>query len=270
MESGKRCCGARRSWREDSELRLPLDVEPTAWATVSLTALGDRLASNLLHEGLRQSADLRVLGGHGRERTAVSLQYIPLLRVLDLDISAQAAQRSAAQRGGGERDSTLLIGRHGYLRRHSLAHGPEQCRGAFPTVNPYDLFYQLAEHERVGFREQLLALAGQGVDAGRLASVSLASTAGLSRSADPVPRRHVVEIRGMAFHPQALEVRRGDTIVWANRDIVPHTATSTRKAGWNTGPLGQGKSSEHVARQAGEDPYFCQLHPVMLGKLIIR
>ena len=74
----------------------------------------------------------------------------------------------------------------------------------------------------------------------------------------------------MAFRPQALEVRRGDTVVWNNRDIVPHTATSTRKPGWNTGPLGQGKSSEYVAGQAGEDPYFCQLHPVMLGKLIVR
>ena len=87
---------------------------------------------------------------------------------------------------------------------------------------------------------------------------------------DFIPRRHVVEIRGMAFHPGVLEVRRGDTVVWVNRDIVPHTATSTRKSGWNTGPLLQGKSGQHVASHRGEDPYFCELHPVMLGKLIVR
>ncbi len=77
-------------------------------------------------------------------------------------------------------------------------------------------------------------------------------------------------IHGMAFHPAVLEVQRGDTVLWINRDIVPHTATSTRKSGWNTGPLLQGKSGQYVARHTGEDSYFCQLHPVMLGKLVVR
>jgi plastocyanin len=74
----------------------------------------------------------------------------------------------------------------------------------------------------------------------------------------------------MGFHPQELEVRRGDTIVWINRDIVPHTATSTRRSGWNTGQLLQGKAGLYVPRRAGEDAYVCQLHPVMRGKLIVR
>jgi plastocyanin len=90
------------------------------------------------------------------------------------------------------------------------------------------------------------------------------------RPSEPVPRRHVVEIRGMAFHPAVLEVRRGDTVVWINRDIVPHTATATRKPGWNTGPLPQGKSGRYVANRRGEDSYVCELHPTMLGKLVVR
>ena len=100
--------------------------------------------------------------------------------------------------------------------------------------------------------------------------LTLAGTAAGPRPRDRVPQRHVVEMRGMAFHPEVLEVRQGDTIVWINRDIVPHTATSTRKGGWDTGPLPQGNSGQYVARHAGEDRYFCQLHPVMLGKLIVR
>lgn len=86
----------------------------------------------------------------------------------------------------------------------------------------------------------------------------------------PVPRRHVVEIRGMAFHPEVLEVRRGDTVVWINRDIVPHTATSSRPSGWNTGPIQQGDSGRFIPRRSGKLPYFCQLHPIMLGRLIVR
>jgi len=96
-----------------------------------------------------------------------------------------------------------------------------------------------------------------------------------SAAAPPQPndfrrQQHVVEIRGMAFHPEALEVRRGDTVVWINRDIVPHAATATRKSGWNTGSLLQGESGRYVPRRKGEEPYFCTLHPTMLGKLIIR
>jgi len=90
------------------------------------------------------------------------------------------------------------------------------------------------------------------------------------RPSEPVPHRHVVEIRGMAFHPAVLQVRRGDTVVWVNRDIVPHTATATGKPGWNTGPLLQGKSGQYVANQRGEDSYACELHPTMLGRLVVR
>jgi plastocyanin len=108
-----------------------------------------------------------------------------------------------------------------------------------------------------------IALAAIGV-------LSLAGAAAPSRPADRVSQRHVVEIRGMAFHPEVLEIRLGDTVVWTNRDLVPHTATATRKSGWDTGPLLQGNSGQYVASHGGEDPYFCKLHPVMLGKLIVR
>jgi plastocyanin len=109
----------------------------------------------------------------------------------------------------------------------------------------------------------IVALAAIGV-------LALAGAAARSRPADSVPQRHVVEIRGMAFHPEVLKVRRGDTVVWINRDIVPHSATATRKSGWDTGTLLQGKSGQYVATREGEDPYSCKLHPVMLGKLIVR
>jgi plastocyanin len=74
----------------------------------------------------------------------------------------------------------------------------------------------------------------------------------------------------MAFRPEVLEVWRGDTVVWINRDIVPHTATASQKPGWNTGPLAQGQSGQYVASHRAENSYFCELHPTMRGKLIVR
>jgi plastocyanin len=79
----------------------------------------------------------------------------------------------------------------------------------------------------------------------------------------PKPARHVVEISAMTFHPAELEVRRGDTVVWINRDIVPHT-------GLGTGPLEQGRSGSFVPAERGSVPYICDLHPTMRGKLLVR
>jgi plastocyanin len=113
----------------------------------------------------------------------------------------------------------------------------------------------------------------KGLPVAALAAIGGLVVAGTGAPAGPPapgPQRHVVQIRGMAFHPEVLEVRRGDTVIWINRDIVPHTATATRKSGWDTGTLLQGKSGQYIASHEGEDPYFCKLHPVMLGKLIVR
>jgi plastocyanin len=98
----------------------------------------------------------------------------------------------------------------------------------------------------------------------------LLGAAALPRPNDIPPRRHVVEIEGMAFHPAVMEVAPGDTVIWLNRDIVPHTATGDGKPVWSTGVLAREQSGIYVPRQSGSSTYFCELHPVMKGKLIIR
>jgi plastocyanin len=87
--------------------------------------------------------------------------------------------------------------------------------------------------------------------------------------ASRAPTTHTVEIRGMEFHPAALTVAAGDTIVWINRDIVPHTATATGRTKWDTGPLSQGQVGRYVARGVGVVRYACTFHPTMHGKLVI-
>ena len=39
-------------------------------------------------------------------------------------------------------------------------------------------------------------------------------------------KTHTITIEGMRFQPEVLTVAPDDTIVWVNKDIVPHTATS--------------------------------------------
>lgn len=74
----------------------------------------------------------------------------------------------------------------------------------------------------------------------------------------------------MAFGPETLTATVGDTIVWTDRDLVPHTATEDRAGGWEVGPMMGGDSGVLVVRTAGMVRYVCRFHPGMHGTLEVR
>jgi len=73
----------------------------------------------------------------------------------------------------------------------------------------------------------------------------------------------------MKFVPERIEVAAGDTIVWTNKDFLPHSVTAAG-AKVESGDLGQGKTFSFVARRKGEMKYICRLHPVMQGVVVVR
>lgn len=88
-------------------------------------------------------------------------------------------------------------------------------------------------------------------------------------AAGHTPQRHEIRIEGFAFKPQSLRVAVGDTVVWVNNDIVPHTATD--KAGkWDSGALQKNARWTMVASTPGEQKYDCTLHPTMTGSIVVR
>jgi plastocyanin len=96
--------------------------------------------------------------------------------------------------------------------------------------------------------------------------------AGFSRpeaSAARRPAARTVAIAAFAFAPLRVTVSRGDTVVWRNDDIVPHTATAADSS-WDSGVLQPGGSWRMVAGDRGEWKYLCALHPSMVGTLIVR
>jgi plastocyanin len=76
-----------------------------------------------------------------------------------------------------------------------------------------------------------------------------------------------------AYQPNPIQVSVGTTVTWTNNDAQPHTATS----GENVTPDGRFDSSimapaatfEHTFTEAGEYPYFCLLHPNMVGTVSV-
>lgn len=103
-----------------------------------------------------------------------------------------------------------------------------------------------------------------GAAAAAAAALALATACG-----SPPPRTHTVEIRGFAYVPATLSVAVGDTVVWINRDVVPHTATRDAAA-WDSGTIDAEASWSLVAGAPGSQPYFCVFHPTMRGELIVR
>lgn len=103
--------------------------------------------------------------------------------------------------------------------------------------------------------------------------VKLPALAGLVLAAALLPlgahaETHTVTIEGMKFQPEVLTVKRGDTVVWRNRDIVPHTATATGL--FDSGAIANGKSWSYVANKAGRHDYVCTYHPGMKATLVVQ
>jgi plastocyanin len=96
---------------------------------------------------------------------------------------------------------------------------------------------------------------------------SIVCTAGLAASERARPKTHTVTIENMRFQPEALTVTRGDTIVWVNKDLVPHTVTS-EKGDFDSRMIQAGKSWRYTVRTKGEFAYVCTYHPTM--KAILR
>ncbi len=71
-----------------------------------------------------------------------------------------------------------------------------------------------------------------------------------------------------------IEILKGDEVVWKNADTAVHTVTSgTAKDGpddiFDSGMFGPGKSFLQTFSDVGHFPYYCLLHPWMIGEIIV-
>ena len=89
-------------------------------------------------------------------------------------------------------------------------------------------------------------------------------------AADRAPEAaHTVVIENMQFTPATLTVRRGERVVWVNRDLFPHTATSASKV-FDSGSIAPNGSWSFTPRKAGSYPYGCTFHPTMKGTITVQ
>ena len=83
-----------------------------------------------------------------------------------------------------------------------------------------------------------------------------------------------------AYSPNPMNVKVGDTVTWTNDDNQAHTVTSGNSSDPDKGKvfdsspnfnplLAPKQTFQHKFTTAGDFPYFCQLHPTMIGKVVV-
>ena len=85
----------------------------------------------------------------------------------------------------------------------------------------------------------------------------------------PPPMEATVTLIEETFQPPALEVAVGATVTWENIDgDDDHTVTANDGA-FNSGVMAAGTAFDHTFEAPGSYPYFCAIHPEMVGTVTV-
>ena len=75
-------------------------------------------------------------------------------------------------------------------------------------------------------------------------------------------------MQATSYAPLSLTVKRGDTVVWVNKDPFPHTATS--EGHFDSKSIAADASWKYKASEVGDFAYTCTFHPNMKGTLKVE
>ena len=79
---------------------------------------------------------------------------------------------------------------------------------------------------------------------------------------------HNISIQNFAFSQSSITVKKGDIVVWTNKDSAPHTITG-ENGGPNSETLSQSGTYSFTFNNAGTFSYHCKFHPSMTGIVIV-
>ncbi len=78
-----------------------------------------------------------------------------------------------------------------------------------------------------------------------------------------------ITIDNFSFTPGETTVAAGTTVTWVNHDDVPHTVVSTDRK-FRSRALDTEDRFSFTFTDAGTYAYFCSVHPMMTGKVIVK
>jgi plastocyanin len=96
-----------------------------------------------------------------------------------------------------------------------------------------------------------------------------ATSQATTQAAAPAGKVVEVKVDNFSFSPQTITVAPGTTVIWTNRDDIPHTVVSDDKV-FKSKVLDTDEKFSFTFDKAGNFPYFCSVHPKMTGKVIVQ
>jgi len=103
-----------------------------------------------------------------------------------------------------------------------------------------------------------------------LSALALVLTTSIWAGAQPKPAPGPrIEIHGHKYSPATVTVPVGTTIAWVNHDDEIHTVFSTTQA-FNSPAIETEETYSHTFSKPGTYAYFCTLHPLMTGTVIVK
>ena len=125
-----------------------------------------------------------------------------------------------------------------------------------------------------------LAIIDESLSGGSPAAAMAAGEAAARASAPPTTAgtavlaagatRGAISISNFAFTPKRIEIAKGERVSWTNDDDVPHRIQSAHAAFLPSSVLDTRASYEVAFAKAGGYDYFCSLHPMMTGSIVVR
>ncbi|MEX2229373.1 MAG: hypothetical protein WEB13_07015 [Dehalococcoidia bacterium] len=78
-----------------------------------------------------------------------------------------------------------------------------------------------------------------------------------------------VDMSERCFSPVVARIEVGETVTWTNRDTVAHAVTGAGQSFGGYDAVDAGATTAARFERAGIFPYFCVLHPSMVGVIVV-
>jgi amicyanin len=85
-----------------------------------------------------------------------------------------------------------------------------------------------------------------------------------------VDRMVNVEIKNLAFNPEEVTIKAGESVVWINNDDMPHSIVFDSGIELSSPQFVKREIYGHQFNETGTYSYHCGIHRYMKGKIIVE
>ena len=110
----------------------------------------------------------------------------------------------------------------------------------------------------------------QGINMPSEAQIPVAPVNTQTTTVTPAVSALTINIKGFAFNPTTVTIKKGTKVTWINNDSAPHTVTSDSGNLLDSPTLASGQSFSFTFASTGTTNYHCAIHTMMKGQIVVE